>query len=214
MKRQLGLSEMVRRRTTRASRRATRGAFGLWVWSNEGDLRSPMRRGRETRAERGRRKSGRRGSTLLVVMALLGMLLLLGMLYFTFATQEQHNATNFAEAVKQVDDQPDDIEAIFDAMLEQLVQGPTYDKKNSALWGGRHTLAYTMVGHDLQPFNGAGVNVHRATSGSLVVDQNRDGTADADQSLLELNDSPAARSAWPPVERRVETFPAPDVGHR
>ena len=220
MKRQLGLSEMVRRRTARAARRATRGAFGLWVWSNDGDLRSSMRRGRETRTGRAtgsgdprRARSRRRGSTLLVVMALLGMLLLLGMLYFTFATQEQHNATNFAESVKQVDDQPDDIEAIFDSVLEQLVQGPSYDKKNSALWGGRHSFAFSMLGQDLQPFNGVGVNVHWETSGGLVVDQNRDGTADADQSLLELNDSPGARSVWPPVERRVETFPAPDVDY-
>lgn len=223
MKRHSGLLESVRSRMTQASRRAKRGAWGLWVWSNEGDLRSPVRRGRETRGTRAGRKRGRRGSTLLVVMALLGMLLLLGMMYFTFATQEQHNATNFAEAAKKIDDPVDDIEAIFDQVLEQVVQGPTYDKKMSALWGGRNSMAYGMVGHDLQPFNGVGVRMHLDQSGSgamLVVDQDRDGAGDSgytwDHPLLELNDSPAARfssNVWPPVERRVETFPAPDVDY-
>ena len=210
MKRHSGLLESVRSRMTRASRRVKRGAWGMWVWSSEGDLRSPMRRGRETRAER---KRGRRGSTLLVVLALLGMLLLLGMMYFTFATQEQHNATNFAETAKRIDDPVDDIEAIFDSVLEQVVQGPSYDRKMSALWGGRNSLAYGMVGPDLQPYNGAGVRVYRTTSGQLVVDQDRDGVADTDQSLLQLNNSPAARETWPPTEQRLETFPAPDVDY-
>ena len=116
---------------------------------------------------------------MLIVMALLGMLMLLGMLYFTFASQEQANATYFAEAAKHIDDPGDDIDAIFDAALRQLIQGANYDEKNSALWGGRHSLIFNMLGHDLQPFNGTGVNVYRQSSGQLVVDQDRNGVADA-----------------------------------
>ncbi len=221
MKRQLGLLEMVRRRTERASRRATRGALGCWAWSNAGTAGSGdpgrARRGRETRTERAKR--GRRGSTLLIVMALLGMLMLLGMLYFTFASQEQANATYFAEAAKHIDDPGDDIDAIFDAALRQLIQGANYDEKNSALWGGRHSLIFNMLGHDLQPFNGTGVNVYRipvgTTSGlppgQLVVDQSRIGDLSGDQSLLELNDSPAARTDL--SERSIQSLPAPDVDY-
>jgi hypothetical protein len=146
-------------------------------------------------------------------MALLGMLMLLGMLYFTFASQEQANATYFAEAAKQVDDPGDDIDAIFDAALRQLIQGANYDEKNSALWGGRHSLIFNMLGHDLQPFNGTGVNVYRLSSGQLVVDQDRNGVADAATKvdLLELNDSPAARTDL--SERNIQSLPAPDVDY-
>lgn len=206
MKLHPSLTQSLRRQQARRVRRQTRGVLGLLAWADTA-LPSSLHRARADR------QPTRRGSTLLVVMALLGMLTLLGMLYFTFASQEQANATNFAEAAKQISDPGDDIEAIFDHALRQLIQGPNYEEKNSALWGGRHSLAFNMLGHDLQPFNGAGVRVHRSTSDQLIVDQNRDGAADADQSLLELNDSPAARSAWPPVERRVETLPAPDVDY-
>ncbi len=215
MKRQLGLSEMVRRRTARASRRAVRGAFGLWAWSSDGGLRSPKRRSRKTCS-----KHGRRGSTLLVVLAMLGMLMLLGMLYFTFATQEQHNATNFAEAAKRLDDPGDDIDAIFDMSMRQLIQGSYDYEKNSAIWGPRNSIITSLLGRDLQPYSGEGVNLIRKNSDAtgLVVDQNRDDTADAivpGYDLREINDSPAVlHTGVPPLfERRVTVMTAPDADY-
>ncbi len=201
MKRQLGLSEMVRRRTARASRRATRGALGLWAWSNAGASGSGdprrARRGREIHAERAQR--GRRGSTLLVVIALLGMLLLLGMLYFTFASQEQQNARNFAREEPSEDSDP--IEAIFNESIRQLIMGANYPQKNSVLWGGRNSMLATLSGQrtasgqwDRQPYTGQGVSL---------------------SSFVTPNDSPAANdnptSGAPLYERPLHQFPGADV---
>ena len=204
MKRQLGLLEMVRRRTARASRRATRGALGCWVWSNAGDLRSPKRWGRETRAGR-----GRRGSTLLVVIALLGMLMLLGMLYFTFASQEMQNATNFAEAAKKNAEVSDDIEAIFDESIRQLILGGDYSQKNSVLWGGRHSMLGTLLGQRTatgewprQPYTGRGVSL---LSGFTSPNN------------FSPNDSPAAnddpQTGAPLYERDLSVFPGAGIDH-
>lgn len=222
MKRQLGLSEMVRRRTARTARRATRGALGFWAWSNAGDLRrgrethAERRRGRVTRTERGR---GRRGSTLLIVMALLGMLTLLGMLYFTFASQEQANATYFADAVKRIDDPGDDIDAIFNAALKQLIQGADTTQPNSVLSYPKSLLG-TYYGKDLHPFSGVGVNVvYKDAASGLIVDQDGDGTADstvAGYNLLEPNDSMAAQlgpGGQPFFQRNFALLPAFDVDY-
>ena len=209
MKRHPGLSVLVHRRTSRASRRAACGAFGLWAWSNERDLRSLKRRGRETRAER-----RRRGSTLVVVMALLGMLLLLGVIYFTFSNQEQQSATYFAEAAKRLDDPGDDIDAIFDAAVKEVIQGGDSTQKGSALFGGRSSLLFTMLGHDLQPYSGPGVNLIFVPGTGWAVDQDGDGSSDpitAGYNLVELNDSPAARLDL--FERNLGTMPAPDVDY-
>ena len=191
MKRHVSLLESVRRRTARASRRATRGALGFWAWSNAGvaGAGDPPRaqRGRETRAER-----GRRGSTLLVVMALLGMLLLLGMMYFTFASQEQRNARNFAREEPSQDSDP--IEAIFNESVRQLILGANYPQKNSVLWGGRHSMLGTLTGQrtasrqwDRQPYTGQGV--------SLL-------------NFVTPNDSPAANDLQ---ERDLAALPGSDV---
>ncbi len=221
MKRHPGLLEMVHRRTSRASRRAACGALGLWAWSNAGDLRSARRRGRETRAERatraerGRRAGrGRRGSTLVVVMALLGMLLLLGVIYFTFSNQEQQSATYFAEAAKRLDDPGDDIDAIVDAATKQLIQGGDATQKGSAMFGGRSSLLFTMLGHDLQPYSGPGVNLIFVSGSGWGVDQDGNGVIDslsAGYNLVELNDSPAARPDL--FERDLSILPAPDVDY-
>ena len=201
MKRNPSLSVLVHRRTSRASRRAACGPFGLWAWSNAGDLRSLKRR-------------GRRGSTLVVVMALLGMLLLLGVIYFTFSNQEQQSATYFAEAAKRLDDPGDDIDAIFDAAVKQVIQGGDSTQKGSALFGGRSSLLFTMLGHDLQPYSGSGVNLIFVPGTGWAVDQDGDGSPDpiiAGYNLVELNDSPAARLDL--FERNLRTMPAPDVDY-
>lgn len=186
MKLQVSLQESLRRRTARAARRATRGAFGFWAWSNTG---TDGRRDARRKANAGR---GRRGSTLLVVMALLGMLLLLGMLYFTFASQEQQNARNFAREEPATDVDP--IEDIFNESIRQLILGANYPQKNSVLWGGRHSMLGTLNGQRTssgqwkrQPYTGQGVSL---------------------SSFVTPNDSPAANDLQ---ERNLAALPGSDV---
>jgi hypothetical protein len=226
MKHFSGSSESVRRQTSRVSRRAVRGALGLWAWLSEGDLRS--RRGQETRAERGRGQetraergatraerglwSSRKGSTLLVVLALLGMLSLLGLIYFSFANQEQQSAIYFAESAKGTY-QEDDIEKVFSAAMKQILLGAEPTQKNSVLWGRRHSMLFNLIGFDVQPHNGTGVNLLRLASGDLVVDQDHDGVPDSalqGYDLRNVNDSPAAQFLF---ERNVLAMPAPDVDY-
>lgn len=210
MKRQIGLVESVRRRTARASRRAVRGAWGLWAWSSEGDLRSVERRGRKTRAER-RSKRERRGSTLLVVLGLLGMLSLLGLIYFSFANQELQNANYFAD--RSPPPSEDDIERIFSAAMKQIILGAETSQPNSVMWGRRHSMLFNLIGFDVQPHSGTGVNLALDGGGGLIVDQDHDGTADsqpAGYDLLNVNDSPAAQGLF---QRNILALPAPDVDY-
>lgn len=139
-----------------------------------------------------RTATDRRGSTLLIVLALLGLLTLLGFVFYTFAAQEQANAVHFNEAAKVESAEVD----YFEWGLEQLIKGPDNNLRNSALYGGRHSLITNMFGGDLHPYSGVGVNVTRIGSpGVLQIDQNMDGIADPGiQTLLEFNDSPVAWS--------------------
>ena len=82
----------------------------------------------------------RRGSTLVVIIALMGMLALLGITFFTFATQEQDNAENFLEAAKHIEDAELGPDKYFNWALRQLISGAEKYEKNSVLWGGRHSL--------------------------------------------------------------------------
>lgn len=219
MKLHTSLSHSVQQHFEQASRRRVCGRFGIVAWS---DVLSGSR-GRV----RSSRQRDRRGSTLLVVMALLGMMTMLGLLYFTFATQESANAINFMEAAKRIDDPGDDIDAIFDESIRQLIQGGREDQKQSSLWRGRHALVTNLYGNDLQPHTGRGINVGKVeltplASGAvpyyIIVDQDRDGTADmiADNNYnpLEPNDSPAVRAN---TERDLntfaQTFGQPDVDY-
>lgn len=208
------LSESLRLRRGRLLGRATRRALGLSVTGKRLVRRS---------------RTARRGSTLLVVVALLGMLSLLGLLFFTFATQEQANATFFAEAAKRIDAPGDDIDAIFEEAIKQLALGADNTKQNSVL-SYQHSLIGTMFGKDLQPFSGTASNFTYVDNGAgrmmeLVVDQNGDGVIDFDSMTnastaqpgnyllnpLEPNGSAAAQ---PDLRQRPFTLlPAPDVDY-
>ncbi|HEX6984162.1 MAG TPA: hypothetical protein VF170_02240, partial [Planctomycetaceae bacterium] len=125
----------------------------------------------------------RRGSVLVVVLALLAALMLLGFLFYTVASQERENARYFTASEKWYSAQLDP-DTLFDFALEQVIVGPQDDYANSALWGGRYSLLASLVGDDLQPYSGAGVNV--VDAGQLVgtpdgvptVDQDQNGVAD------------------------------------
>ena len=119
---------------------------------------------------------GRRGSVLLIVISLLGLLMLLGFVFFTFASQEQVNARSFAAAAKG---SPSDIN-YFRLAMEQLLVGSRADEPMSALYMGRHSILGNMYGKfrvprtaqdlplrrpgDLQPFNGQGITLTMETT--------------------------------------------------
>ena len=63
----------------------------------------------------------RRGSTLLVVMALMGMLSILGVVYFLYAQPEGESAKNFLEAAKHVHDPELDPDVYFYWALRQAI---------------------------------------------------------------------------------------------
>jgi len=78
---------------------------------------------------------GREGSTLLVVIALLGLLALLGFAFYTFAAQERAAAEYFAEEARVVT-VAEEANGLFDWPLRQLILGPDDAMYNSVLWGG------------------------------------------------------------------------------
>lgn len=144
----------------------------------------------------------REGSTLLIVMVLLGMLSLVGFLFYTFAAQERSTATYFADSQK-VYAADLDTDALFDYGLEQLIVGPNNSLQQSALYGSRHSMLPNLFGRDIHPYNSAGIHLTTnplVNPGFPIVDANFDGVADnpADpttpygQEALEINDSSVA----------------------
>jgi len=169
----------------------------------------------------------RRGSTLMIVMVLMGMLALLGVIFYTFASQERSNAEYYSNAAKNDEDPSLDADVLFDWALEQIIVGTDPRLKNSMLWGSRYSLLSNALGvgyhkpGDLHPFNGEGVNlIFDASSGQMGIDQNRDGSIEAGNAyLMDWVDSVAATKNSEPVltERQLVGgslyFPQPDVGY-
>lgn len=162
------------------------------------------RRRRPTTWARTQAPTARHGSTLLIVMVLMGMLALLGVMFYTFSAQERSNAEYYSEAAKEQGEPRLDEDVLFDFALEQIIVGTNPQFKNSMLWGSRHSLLSNALGFglhkpgDLHPFNGEGVNVIFDTAGNVAFDQDRDGIADVVEAgkpdLLSYNDSPAAQN--------------------
>ena len=118
--------------------------------------------------------AARRGSVLLVVVGMLGLLLLLGFMFFSFAQHEQTGAQTFSDGAKVIDPEVDG-DVLWDWALEQLLIGPDTSLGNSALYGNRHSLISTMFGNGRSPYSGEGIHLildpANPTSGKLVVDQ-------------------------------------------
>lgn len=156
----------------------------------------------------------RRGSTLLVVIALLAMLSLLGVVFYTFASQEERSAQYFTEASLNEADPGLDADVLFNWGLQQLIVGPDDSLYNSALHGKRHSLLTNMFGSDIHPFNGQGINVILNASGLVVIDQNHTGDAtigSGNTDFLHLNHSRAAHGG--PLPTSLANFPEPDVDY-
>lgn len=167
--------------------------------------------------------TGRQGSTLVIVIALLGLLSFTGIVFFTFASQERSASENFSEAAKSTTSSSEDV---FDWMLEQIIVGPGNRAKGSILYSNtrRHSLTTNMVGSDIHPYTGRGVNVvyepdpTTGLPGDVPrIDLNFDGTADDEdgtgtepdtQNLLDFVDSPAANAG-----REDRVAPSPDVDY-
>src|SRR5262249_34986923 len=157
------------------------------------------------------RISNRRGMVLVVVMGLLLLLMLIGITFFTFSSQEHSSAEYYADSAK-VFSVTSDVDALFDWALEQLIIGPRDNNLQSVLWPGRHALVPNMLGffnsnpngtqyvtlpNDRHPFNGGGgVHVIPGTGGQAYIDQNYDGVADGGLAYnpFTLNWSPATGS--------------------
>ncbi len=139
--------------------------------------------------------SHRRGSTLLIVVALMGMLAFLGFAFYTLAVQERANALSFAQEAKTTKAPSLEPDALFDFALQQVIIGPDDAYTQSILWGGRHSLMANMYGRDRVPFNGEGVNLMQTAAGQPQVDMNFDGdsldTMD-NSNLLNFVDSAVA----------------------
>lgn len=137
----------------------------------------------------------------MIVMVLMGMLSLLGVIFYTFAMQERSNANYYADAAKIPTAPALTADALFDFALEQIIVGTDQRLKNSVLWGSRHSMLSNALGYgyhrpgDAHPFNGQGVNVIFDSNGNVAVDQDRDGIADpAYAYMLNYNNSPCANS--------------------
>ena len=149
--------------------------------------------------------TSRGGTVIIVVLALLGMLALIGFFAFAFTASENQSATYFAGAAKVNSPSGIDPDLLFNNVLRQIIIGPSISEKQSVLWGGRSSLLPTMFGRDLAPYNGQGVNlIWNSTLNQASVDQNYDQTPDDGSSPAEpdnraltfLNLSPAAAVAW------------------
>ncbi|MCA9097858.1 MAG: hypothetical protein KDA36_05715, partial [Planctomycetaceae bacterium] len=146
----------------------------------------------------------RKGSILVIVIALLGMLLLLGIAFYSFAAQEHVSAGYFAETYKER--LPGlSAETLFDYGLEQLIVGPSSTQKQSALYGRYYSLVGNMLGanantlsggfFDPTPYNGSGVNLALNATNGPVVDLDYDGSDDGLSGVadpLQINLSAAA----------------------
>jgi hypothetical protein len=172
----------------------------------------------------------RKGSVLLVVIGLLSLLLLAGIAFYTFASQESSSAEEFSEASKEGRAPTTQAESLFNFALEQLILGPDDTLVHSALRGGRgtganqlpwgrHSLLAGILGNDTTPYNGVGIHLRTdfdgsqtGTIGKPFVDQDfpYDNAPDNANLLNVINFSASANSGTAPTVSSL--LPAPDTG--
>src|SRR5580700_7308271 len=130
----------------------------------------------------------RSGTVIIIVLALLGLLALIGFFAVTYTGQENQSATYFANSrTAKILTTTLNADIFFNDILRQVIIGPGIAEKQSAMWGGTHSLLPSMFGRDLQPFNGPGVNLIWNTTPATpfpgpapapAIDLNYDGTPD------------------------------------
>src|SRR5688500_893697 len=103
--------------------------------------------------------SARKGSTIVVVIALLLALTFLGIVAYTIGVQEHSNATYFSDAAKEFEFGVTR-DALFDWSLRQIILGTyQHEERQSALHGGHLSLLPTMFGDNATPYDGEGVHL-------------------------------------------------------
>jgi len=119
----------------------------------------------------------RRGSTLLIVLSLLGLLSFVGMVFYTFSAQERATADYFSENAKKANSITDDP---FPWALQQIISGPTNNQKSSILWSPRRRLSMLAgaVGYDAVPHSGEGNHVIYSAGGLPILDNDYDDVDD------------------------------------
>lgn len=162
----------------------------------------------------------RRGSSLLIVLALLGLLTLLGLIFFTFANQERLSAEYFSEAANNEPDAADDGHQ---EAIRQILLGAGRNRRNSVLFG-RSGIVSNLVGTDSRPNSGTGINIiywddpnQAGVQRIPVVDQDRDGQPDAGfpdgrPSQIQLGNMVDSAVAHNGVFRDPNALPAADGG--
>ncbi len=181
----------------------------------------------------------RRGSTLIVVIGMLGVLLLLGLTFFSFAAQEDQAAQYYTAAAKVT---PSDADPFLFG-IEQILLGARAPHYQSALYSGpasgatglgRHSLIGLMLGGDGAPYSGAGQNVvyrDEAISGNALTpdglpdagagdafpwgrDDNFDGIPDGEPYInLSIASRGGRVSRIPGSTASGVTLPQPDVNY-
>ena len=137
-------------------------------------------------------RKDRHGSTLVIVIALLGLLAFMGMVFFTFASQDRASSEYFSDAAKTA--VPDD-ENLFDWGLRHVLIGPSAQERNSILYSPsqRHSAVKGVFGSDIYPHTGAGVTVILDGSGVPIVP----GAGPDVENPLNMVDSPKAWGLQP-----------------
>ncbi len=170
----------------------------------------------------------RRGSTLVIVIAMLGLLSLMGTMFYVFAIQERSTAEYFSQAAKN---ENVDLVDPFPWGLQQLIIGPYAYQKFSILadatGANRHSIVRNLVGPDVTPYTGPGVRVAYNAFGLPIADADYDLTADVPGSgnvdnLLNFVDSIAAWGSTGVTETSlaeardysgINALPHPDVDY-
>jgi len=156
----------------------------------------------------------RRGSTFVVVLALLALLSIIGLAFVTFTGAEKESAEYFVATSNREVAPQINTEDTIEFGVRQLILGARNDQVNSALWGGRHSLLAGLFGNDLNPHSGEGIHLAINLNGQAIVDQDFNGNQDANFGLLQpINDSPVVSGGRVPAIIRQFQLPAPDVGY-
>ena len=165
------------------------------------------------------------GAVLIVVLAMTGMLMFLGIFFFSYISVERNSAAWFSlSASREVGESSD----YFDFALQQVLIGPRNDRGNSALYGRKWSMIPNMIGsldNDLHPtglhlYSGRGINVtfqqdadgqpidSSALNDTYRFDYDGDGTPDG----RTINFSPAANSMTTPLGVSIPNF-EPNPGY-
>lgn len=175
---------------------------------------SPIRRTRPI-AKGQPEASNRRGSTIVVVIALLLALTFLGIVGYTIGVQEHGNATYFSDAAKEFDFGVTR-DALFDWSLRQIILGTyQHEERQSALHGGHMSLLATMFGDNATPYDGEGVHLAYDAGGNLIVDQDFNPSTSEASFIAELNRAPFSGGANAVIlDQSINSgYPQPDVGY-